>query len=408
MRKKKIKFLIVIVIVNFSCARFRVEKLQNEELFSIPINENINSLSFPEQKGLFHEIPSRMGIYENKLIVSEPSNRQIKIFNKNKLELIIASKEYQKIKVTQQEIKNKELKTQPKTEKPVKTILADNLSIPGMIIAGQDEDFYVVSYFSEKEMPKNIQNEKAENIDQKNNDEEESDNQIDSQKSTGFYKILHFNIKGELLGIIGRQGKTEDHFENILWMDVDSDRGFWVTYSYAEEVYLERYVDNMLRETFTKNMCRDIVFSTISKSQDYIYSCENMFPFSNAEKVIFVGRVDKIPDRSEVNSQGLIFQKRIFLIRDLATQENKIIFNNLNDPEDYPYIPYDKNISLWQFKDHSTTKISLYSLEGDLLKNLQIELPGNRHAWRSTYLTLSGFFYSIRIQKNNLMIYRWK
>ncbi|MDH5719599.1 MAG: hypothetical protein OEZ13_03165 [Spirochaetia bacterium] len=402
---KYINYRYLILLISFcfpfiNCARFKVEKLKAEKIFSVPMGAK--GISFPNQQGVYHEIPLRIGVVDDKLIAPEPSNKLIKIFNNEKLELIIISKE-------QHEKNIKDQKTEP--DKSVKIIAVENLNIPGIITGGVDSDFYVLSFYTEA-LSQNT-DKKGENLSSNANEsgEENTEQKISLQStggSLGFYKILHFDLNGNLLGIIGREGKPELPFESVLWMDVDNDKNFWVLYNDLEDIRLEKHVEGKLFKYFEAKQCESIVFDKISKKEKELFSCENMYPFPSGDKVIFVGKIEELPDLKSGEPEGYIFQKRIFVLHDLKTGKNTVIFKNLNDPEDYPYLPYENYITLWQFQKHNQTKVALYNLEGDLIKNLQINLEGPRHTWRSTYLTLSSGFYSIRVIENKFTVYRWQ
>ncbi|MDH4261951.1 MAG: hypothetical protein OEV78_02790 [Spirochaetia bacterium] len=376
---KKIIFLLAILSIN-ACARFKVEKLNSNELFSIPIDKKAEHLDFPEQKGLYYEIPGRLAVLDDWLIVSESSNKQIKIFKNNKLKTIIVSEDAKKnVPVDDKSVK-KEI---------VQRMYSKHLNIPGALAAGKDDDFYVINYISTEDAAK-------------------KENKSDGLESEGYYKILHFDVKGNFLQIIGRQGKMDRPFETILWMDTDDDNNLWILYKSIEQLVLDKYKDGILVYSMSQMECEEALFSGQKVEDNSITQCEEMYPFYNDDKILLIGRIDKLPEKKADNDSVYIFQRRIYKTKNIKNKKLNTIFENMNDPEDYPYIPHGSNILIWKTAKLDRFKLAVYDTDGDLVKFLQIDLPGRRNSWRSTYATLAGDFYSLKVQSNNLQVIKWK
>ena len=369
-----------ILMIN-SCARFKVEKLNANELFNIPIDKQADHLNFPDQKGLYYEIPGKLAVVDDWLIVSEPSNKDIKIFKGNKLRTVIYSDDVKKSIIPDEK--------KPGKKDEIQKIISRHLNIPGALTGGKDDDFYVINY---------ITTDDAGNNDVKNHDAD----------AGGYYKILHFDIKGNFLQIIGRQGKMDHPFESILWMDTDDDNNLWILYKYVEQLVLDRYKDGILTYTISQKDCEDALFLGESIESTSMKQCEEMYPFYNDDKVLMIGRVDKISDKKAENDSSSTFQRRIYKTKNTKNNKLNTIFDNMNDPEDYPYIPHSSNILIWKTARQDRFKLAVYDTDGDLIKYLQIDLPGRRNNWRSTYATLSGDFYSLKVQNSGLQIIKWK
>jgi hypothetical protein len=377
MKPNLIYFLVILLIS--SCARFKVEKLNPNELFNIPIDKQADHLNFPEQKGLYYEIPGRLAIMDDWLIISESSNKDIKIFKGNKLRTVIYSEDVKKNMAVDEKI--------PVKKEDIQKTFSRHLNIPGALTGGKDDDFYVINYISTEDIA--------------NNEKIEGD-------SGGYYKILHFDIKGNFLQIIGRQGKMDHPFESILWMDTDDDNNLWVLYKYVEQLVLDRYKDGILTYTITQKDCEEALFTGENVEETSIKQCEEMYPFYNDDMVLMIGRIDKLSEKKGDNDSANAFQRRIYKTKDTKNNKVNTIFENMNDPEDYPYIPHSSNILIWKTAKQDRFKIAVYDTDGDLIKFLQIDLPGRRNNWRSTYATLAGDFYSLKVQKNSLQVIKWK
>ena len=374
-------FLIVLsIFLGSSCIHFKVKHLVSNEIAKLSINGD--NLNYPKQNGSYYELPYRVGIQDNIIVINEASSGNIKIFKKNKLELIIKSG---KNVSDADKKKGSILQTTP-------IIYNDILNIPGMVVMGDNDDFFVQNYFT---FQKDLQNKKKDII----------ENSIHNE-AKGFYNILHFDITGKLIKIIGRGGNAEYSFENIIWMDVDTDNNLWVLHRYLDELYLENInKDSLLKHEIKNDVCQSVLFGGVYKDSTTHYTCEKMYPFYNGTKVVFIGKVEQ----QQKNSQKLTFINRVVKVKNLKSNEIVTIFSNLNDPESFPYFSYDNQyILLQETKDYNIFKYAVYNLSGDLINNLQIETSGQPSSWRSTYLSLSGVFYSLRLRSNSLYIYEWK
>jgi hypothetical protein len=377
---KKYFLLAAIAFLSASCARFKVNKLASSELFKIPIGHENTSLNYPEQKGLYYEIPGRVAVVDNILVTSEPSANKIKIFKDNKLQVVIVSENAAK------NTSNYNEEQKPEVKKEFNQVVNKNLNVPGALAAGNDDDFYVINYISATSQP-------------------ETPSQI---SSGGYYKILHFDVKGNFLDIIGREGRMDLPFESILWMDTDDNNNLWVLYKYIDSLTLDQYKNGGLVNSISQKQCNETLFQNEKEEKTMVRQCEEMYPFYNGSQILLIGREDKIPDKKEISDQVYQFQRRIYKTLNLKNGKVETVFANMNDPEDYPYIPYESNLLIWKTIRADRFKIAVYDTDGDLIKFFQIELPDRRNNWRSTYATLSGNFYSLRLQNKSLSVYQWK
>ncbi|MDH4199725.1 MAG: hypothetical protein OEV66_05015 [Spirochaetia bacterium] len=378
--KHKLKNIFIFFIISVSmvsCARFKVEKLSPNELFSIPVDRKPDHLNFPEQKGLYYEIPGRIAVVDDWLVVSESSNKVIKIFKDNKLHTLISSENNKKNPAPDEKKDSK--------KEDFQKIFSKHLNVPGGLAAGKEDDFYAINFIAPSET-----------------------NKGDEGEPSGFYKILHFDVKGKFLHMIGRQAKMDVPFESILWMDVDDDNNLWVLYKYVEEIVLDEYKDGELIHSISQKDCEAALFNNVSIDKSEIAQCEQMYPFNSDKKVLMIGRIDKLPEKKSDVDSIYVFQHRVYKTKNLKNGKIETIFDNMNDPEDYPYLPYSSNILIWKTVRVDRFKLAVYDTDGDLVKYFQIDLPGKRNSWRSTYTTLSGKFYSLRVHNKSLHVVQWK
>lgn len=386
---KRIFLLACFVPFLGSCARFKIEKLAPNELFKIPIDRQLEHLNYPEQKGLYYEIPGRAAVMDDWFIISEPSHKTIKLFKENQLKVVISSEDNK----GKPEFEKKIADGKDGKKADYQVIFNKQLNIPGAIAAGKDNDFYVVNYISASD----------------NKSQAANSLNPDDDNSGGFYKILHFDIKGKFLHLIGRQGKLDAPFESILWMDINDDNDLWVLYKYVEEVLLDHYKNGHLVKTVTQKDCEAALFANEDKTgSHFAFQCEEMYPFYSENKILMIGRVDKLPEKKSDSDSVYVFQKRIYKLKNLKNGKVTTIFDNMNDQEDYPYIPHFSNVLIWRTVRVDRFKLAVYDVDGDLSKYIQIDLPGHRNSWRSTYATLAGKFYSLRVHNKSLHVYQWK
>lgn len=360
---------VLIVLSATSCAFFRVDKLNDQPEARIPLNDE-SGVKFQNQSGIVHEIPARVAETDDWVVISEPSRKSVKIFNDSKLLTEIISLEEKADPEKLPASAAGELKTN------------SYLKIPGRTIAGQNEDFFVESY----------------------NNVKAGRNKSDS--GAGFYKILQFNLRGNFIRLIGREGRPELPFENILWMDVDSENRLWVLYRFLGNLKLDAYREGRLDYSIKQQNCESLMLENIEKEDNELLNCEFMYPFFDAERILLTARVDRVPDSDK---EVTTFRYRVVKVLNTENAEVETVFSRLNDPEDFPYLPYDNNNFLvWQTEDYDTLKFSIYNLEGNLQNNLQIKLTGRHNRYRTTYYSLKGKFYSIKVDSDFFHLLNWR
>ncbi|MCS6985599.1 MAG: hypothetical protein NZM25_10805 [Leptospiraceae bacterium] len=367
-------WITIFLVANaLTCARFRISHLSPETLLSLPLGPD--GAEYPVQNGAIYSLPRSVAVIENWFVIAEPSQEVIKIFNGRKLNLKLVSKGWAEKKSQRKEEGSKEADR-------VKVLVSDILRIPGRLVAGKDEDFFVENFTPP------------------------TTTSAGEIVMGGVYRILHYDLTGKVLHTIGRKGQLELPFENILWMDTDSEGNLWVLYSHLEQLYLDQYHKGKVVREFTQKDCEDALFVDLAKEKGLLYRCEFIYPFYEGKRVLYIGRVDRlIRDAERTNYQ--------FFYRTLAAVDFKgnkeIIFSRLNDPDDYPYLPFGASqLLLWQTIDYQKVRLAVYNLSGELLNNLQIEYDGRHSDWRSTYMTLSGEIYSLKIRDQSFNLVRWK
>ena len=360
----------------------KVDDLKTRVLAKISLKGDV--LSFPDQNGIYHEIPARVGIYADTLIISEPSERSIKIFEEGKLEKAIRSRSFY---------------TNPGPEKisvlnaVSKNIFSSELNIPGMATTASDGSFYILNYSPEKH--KNLVG------------------------RNGEYTILHFNPNGKLKGRIIQENiealkdvasheSMSSSSQKILWMDVDEDDHLWLLYEDKEQNNLVKYKNTKPVYRLTQDQCLKDILKDIEKQDDQLYSCEAMYPFYDGENVLLVGRMDKV-SKDEDGEKEYIFEYRRFKTKGIESNEVKEIFVHHSSPYESPGTPYgNQSFIIWEVKDYHLFRLKIYDLSGSLEKELEIKLKGYAHSWRNTYTTLKSNIYSLKVADESLLIYQWR
>lgn len=357
-------FSLLHIALFYGCARFRTSTLKPEKIFSLPIAED--KANFPKQGGVYHEIPGRVGVMQDWVAFSEPSQRTIKLYRSGKLVFSVRGTDAAKGKSDAKSL--------------------DALRIPGRIMMGTNDDFFVENY-----LPPESENKDA--------------------SSKGGYKVLHFDFKGKLLRSIGRKGLSELMFENILWFDVDTKGYLWVLYRYLDELHLDRYEGNRLafeyRQTDCEAMTLDKKQMEMLKDRNSIIHCEYIYPFYSGERIMLSSRIDRVdPDSGK---KQLTLAYRIVKVKGLGESNAETVFSRLSNAEDHPYLPQGKDsVGIWQNLENGRMRIARYSLEGDLRNSIIIALSGRPSEWRSVWQTLSGDVYGIRIFADQFEVHRFR
>ncbi len=371
--KKTIPLLLIPVLtfafLTQGCARFRIKELSADIAFEIPLNEKIGGLAYPNRDGLYFELPSRVGVSGNRLIVSEPSNKMIKIFNDGVLTSLITGPD---VPVSVDEVKDAGL-----PESPVTLYVNQHLSVPGMIAAGNDDDFYVLSYVLSG-----------------------------VEAGVGYYRVLHFDLKGNFISLIGRSMQKELPFDAVLWMDTDEQNNLWVLYRSPGGIQLDQYTETGVGRSYNSENCINAVIGKNSKAENLFYTCEVMYPFYEGDRVLMVGKVEEVVNEGKTQTHH--FSHRIYVIRDINSGQDEYVFDKYSDTSSYPYLPAGDNILIWKTVGNRRIRMAVYDNDGDLLHNLQLELYGHRNSWRTTYSTLAGEIYSIRVNNKNFEVIHWQ
>ena len=354
-----IKVLFVILLFTASCARFRVEGLQQRQVLEIKYDPS--AAAFPSQSGVVHEVPAQVAVMDNWVVLSVPSERRLLFYKNEKLSLILQGNPIDEGSASE-----------------VKRIFNDQLRIPGRVVAGKGGDIFVENFIPA------------------------------GSSSVGFYKILHLNLEGELLAVIGREGQPQLPFENILWFDVDTKGNLWVEYRYLGKLLMDNYVNSNLEYQVSEQLCFDRLFNRAKLDTDrYLYRCERMIPFYGGNKVMLVGRVEKNQSGEDGEIQAP-FQYRLAVSIDRSGTVSEI-FNRLSDPEDFPYLTHgEEEILIWQTEDYDQLRFAVYSLQGELQRNYEVRLKSRPQQWRSIYGTIDGRLFGIQVKKESLSIVRWR
>lgn len=396
-RKKKSKFFLSLffVLVLAGCGFFKVDKLTPHLLAKIPLN-NMNGLMWPVQKGIVYEMPMRVAFSEPYLIASEPSEQRVKIFKDNQPFIFISSVKKNRLEQDknhpnnnsslnsgQQQKTAEELSSlsQDFIKTEVKSVINGFLDIPEKIVAGKQKDFYVVNYVRA--------------------------GSIENEESQGYFKILHFTLEGEYLGVLGRGGQVDLPFESIAWLDVDNDGKLWVFYQHMGEYILDAYEDSHVVYSVDNNQCISILFSSETQNQkNTLFTCEKMMPFSGGKRVIFFGKAESVAKGEDEKESSTFYRKLTYF--DMEKKESFDIFNDFTEANEYLALAFSDFVYMWNPVDAERLRVSVYDLEGSKHTNLQPELLGRRALWKNIYYGLDGSLYGTRILNNQFELYGWK
>lgn len=361
----KIKLILIpffLILFFQSCARFRFEERHPEIIFSA--STETGEMDFPVQSGVLVGVPRKIARVDNLNILSSPEGGEIYIFEKDTLSRIIRGS------------------SAPDTEKTpsVPVVSSPPLHIPGETIAGKNKNFFVLNYIPA------------------GSSEEES--------QSGFYRILEYSLSGELLHVIGRSGQSELAFDKVLWFDLDRKGRLWVLHLYLDRLYLDRYEDGVQEVSVSAQDCRTHLYGENTAQTEETKECELMYPFPEGNDILLSGRTEK---KGKTENESSRFQFRTFAHLDLEKNTVKMISQEWNDPDDFPLPSIsEKTMILWQMQNKQRARISFYDLSGHLKNNYRIDFIGHPQQWRSTYTTLSGKIYSVKVSPGRIESVEWK
>lgn len=354
-----------IILAAATNACLRTSTLKPEKIFSIAIGED--KAHFPRQNGIYHEIPSRIGVLKDWVAFSEPSEKTVKLFKANKLAVTLHAQD-----------------AASKNKSDARG--SEALRIPGRIVMGGNDDFFVENY-----IPPEGENRDA--------------------ATRGGYKILQYDFKGKFLRTIGRKGLADLAFENILWFDTDTHGYLWVLYRYLDELHLDRYEGNRLAFEFRQTDCEAATLDKKQieelKNRNSIAHCEYIYPFYSGEKILLASRIDRIDTESDKKQMTLAY--RIVKVKNLSDAQIDTVFSRLTNAEDHPYLPQGKDsVGIWQNVEPGRVRVARYSLTGDLRNSYLLKSSGRPSEWRQIWQTLAGDFYGIRVFADQLEVHQFK
>ena len=344
-----------------------VDELKTELVFQAPLDEEL--LSFPEQNGIYYEIPGRVGVEDEVVVISEPSGRSIKIFQEGALKRVVRSERF---------YEHSDAHEPWNLPADVSEVFLKELDIPGSIATTTADSFYVLNYTPGL-----------------------------SKDEQGVYSFLHIGFDGKMRGVVNN--KEASGFPNINWMDVDEGNRLWVSYEDETEMLLQAYENGKLIHQFSETQCAKSLFGKLKKPPNEEHSCEVLYPFSHGGSILFVGKIEEVQkDKDDLDEPQYTFKERIFSHYDIKSKISKQIFTHQSDPQESPYLTYgEESFILWVTEDYHHFRLEVYNVEGEQEKNFEINLTGSSHSWRSTYTTLRGNIHSIRVSNRLLSIHKW-
>ncbi len=360
------------------CARFRIEELQPEAVFSFPVTradaENPrNRLQLMENGRVPYNLPLRPAFDGSRAYLADPARRMIRVYftgNENPDSLLVP----------------------PGTtiaDEDLETVTVRGLGIPGWTAATADH-LYVQSFAAVSESPPTP--------DQTVENRPSNERSILRRSAS---RILHLDPDNDfaVLGILGVDGYNSEAFPAIDRLTADDNGLLYVLYRDAENSpVLAIFQDGRRIGSYAP----PADFPGEEDARRYHAVWEDIAPGQGGDFALY-----SLALRRKGNYDLV---QRIILRRAAGEDSRTVELLRSDDPADY--FMWSRNDGGFYLRnseeDGSRMLFKIFSPDGEYLNNRLIVLPGLRASWRDTYLDIDERIFSSRLYLGRFELYEWK
>lgn len=367
------------------CARFRIQELTPNVVFSIPISfqDNHRSNTGIRLEGrTIYNIPTRPAVDGSYVYLSDSETRLVRRLQtrSGKLDAVYG---------------------------PESVHVADakhfNVAwgTPGWLAPDDDGGFFVQNFrYNESEQMKPNQ--------------VPPESRLPAQLNPASHEILpsiilHVNREGKILqrlhmpttGNGNSNGEVKDApFPLIEWMEFSNNKILYVLYkesiNHKRERRLAAFRNGQLLHSF-----ENLNIGDDEEKKKWFIEVEQIVPENDESSAILSAAYrDK--------NRFTLIQRKLFRV--FADGSEPVFLHSTDDPQDYFSSPGQNGgfIMLQPEKNGESLLFKVYSSDGEYLNNRQIHYPGFRASWRETYVDLSGRIYSTRVNGGQYELYEWQ
>jgi hypothetical protein len=367
--KKKIIFIFILFLSH--CVQFKIENLIPKLVLKLEIGKLVNQVESEYLNNAYINLPIRIPVSSSKVFITDYNKSYIKVFNLNaNLEFIIGD--------------NIDKRNDTK-------FILQKFNKLGIITINEDEDLFVQNRLSSApEKPSKINYEFLPLKTSGNFD-------IRETESIPSY-ILNINNKGKLVHIIGKNGKNSEPFRYIEYMQAYSGERLYVYHRYAEQMILSYYEKGEIQGSLEEEkleIFKDKEFEAYNLKLDTILP--NPKNNSALVSISFIGKKD-----------GRFKFRRIYKYL-ISKNTFESFLKEIQYPSEVLFAvnPNEEFYLLEMESKGDSIKFQVHDKEGNHIKNRRIEFTDTRLNWRETYIDEKFNIYSIKINSNNLEIYKW-
>lgn len=361
------------------CARFRIDELAPAPVYSIPLQMELESETFPEgmpvvkKERIYGNFPYMPAVNDDGIFLTDVAFRVVRFFTGNQQEptwILNAS--------------GQPLKTEIDTT-------ALPAGIPGAVVAGEDS-FYVELHGQPEEERKVYTP-----ID--SNPDLPAENRLPGILRPEFStatpaRIARVNLEDRTVEILKNADGQDARFLRIRRMVMGDKDTVYVLHRDGDGPVATIYRDGVLDRTVKPQG-----IEPPEELKKHRLEIETLLPYPGGQEFL-VSAVFRNPSTFTPE------ERRIYRQPVNGTAQEIYATDNAEDSLSWP--GPDQGFILETLDDSGGILFKIFSAQGEYLNNQLLRFPGVRESWRETYRTLNNRIFSVRIQEGNYQLNEWR
>ncbi|MDF3818718.1 hypothetical protein P3G55_02335 [Leptospira sp. 96542] len=362
--------LALCLLFSFSCLRFRVENLNEEILFRIPLGATPESFEGVVVNQVLTNVPLTIPTASNVSALADNKQSVIKLFDRNgRLDATIGNPEFKSA-----------------------------LGIPhypfrfggiGTIALNEDGDLIVQNRISAKgmELPQG-----QENV------YKTYSGAFSTQGATVLPSfIVQITQKGVVEFMLGASGKNTEPFRYIEYILPGDGEKLFVYHRIAEEMRLSYFEEGELKGNLKES---NLPVFVSAEAKDFDITLDKLLPHPEGDYIL--------GSFSYYSKKDKRFKfRRIFRFQ-YDTKDYQML-KEIQDPSEILFsIRNNNEFYIWETEDGGNSiRLQVHDQNGNHVNNKRIPFSPPRGQWRETYTDSFDNIFSVRIRAGALEIYRW-
>lgn len=359
---KNSKVLVIVglaLIMTTSCSQWKLNNLTRKNLLNIPNGTSLGNVSISSKDNVLMKLSMDVTESGGRFYVADNIMNRLQVFDGNgKLELVIGKEKFDHTKNDSGFNRS-----------------SFNFGSIGVIAVDSEKNIYVQNSILAREVGSSVSSD------------------VDPNSNPSY--ILVFDKKGTLQYTIGQRGKADSPFYYIENLFTDhKDRLFVIS----------RTFDSWSVSRFTRDE-RD--FTTSFNRADFLEKENNKSLNPVIENLKTFNAGDQFVVSVSYYQESRFKYRKIYLY-DIDKKEPLKEIMELPDPRNALFdIVDDKYLYLWNM-DSRSVKFIIYTLDGDIINNLQIEMQQTGALYEKIKIDDNFEFYTFSIFPERLEVFGWK